>query len=286
MIEKAKAFVELVRVKHWIKNVLIFLPAVCAYRLDNWHTVLVLCLGFLSFSLLTSFVYIVNDLRDIKKDKAHPRKKKRPLPSGRIGRGEAIAIAIVMLALAVGLEFLANQNVFSLASVFLFAYAIINLGYSFGLKNVAILDVVILTAGFLLRIYYGAALVDVETSHWLFLTILSASAFLALGKRRKEMGMGRVRKVLDEYNADFLERFMTVFVALTFVFYALWATEQSNQSLLLTIPLVMIIFMRYCLDIEKTEEGDPTTIIYGDKVLIALSLLYVVSMGVFFLVIS
>lgn len=285
MIGKVKAFVELARVKHWIKNLLVFLPAICAYRLDNWHTALVLCLGFLAFSLLTSFVYIINDLRDVEKDRTHPRKKKRPLPSGRVSKNEAIIAAGVTLALSVGLELLATQNLFSSASVFLLIYAVINLGYSFGLKNIAILDVVILAAGYLLRIYYGAALVDVETSHWLFLTILSASTFLSLGKRRKEMGVGG-RKVLDEYNAEFLDRFMTVFVTLTFIFYALWASDQNNDCLLLTIPVVMIIFMRYCLDIEKTDEGDPTTVIYSDKVLIMLCLLYVILMGVFFFAVS
>lgn len=284
-MKKIVAFIELVRIKHWIKNLLIFLPAICARQI-NMDMAWQLCLGFLSFSLLTSFVYIVNDLMDITKDRAHPRKKKRPLPSGRVSKWEALILAFVMLAGSLGLECLASQGGFGWSWALLAAYAIVNLGYSFGLKNMAIIDVVLLSAGFVIRIYYGAALAGVMVSNWLFLTILSASVFLALGKRKKELATGgaAVRKVLNKYNLEFLDKFMTAFLALIFVFYSLWAVEQDNTILSMTIPLIIVIFMRYCLDIEKTGEGDPTTIVYGDKVLLCLCLVYVILMGAVFVV--
>jgi len=282
-MKKFLAVVELIRVKHWVKNVLIFLPAVCARRFEL-DVFITLCLGFFAFSFMTSFIYIVNDVRDIEKDRMHPRKKKRPLPSGRISKKVAIVLAVLMFMVSLVLQYFASGEVFGLSLMFLATYAIINLGYSFGLKNVAIIDVALLSAGFILRIYYGAALVDVVVSSWLFLTILSASVFLALGKRKKELAANgaAVRKVLNKYNLEFLDRFTAVFLAGIFIFYSLWAIEQENNYLTMTIPLVMMIFMKYCLDIEKSDEGDPTTIIYSDKILLGLAMLYIVIVGVIF----
>lgn len=282
-MKKIKAYLELIRVKHWIKNLLVFLPAVCArkFGLDVFSSLL---LGFFAFSFLTSFVYVINDVRDIEKDKAHTRKKKRPLPSGRVGKAEAIILAIVMLVGSFTLQYFASTEVFGLSLVFLLSYAVINIGYSFGLKNVAIVDVALLSAGFILRVYYGAAIVDVAVSSWLFLTILSASVFLALGKRKKELATNgaSVRKVLNEYNMEFLDKFTAVFLALIFVFYSLWAIEQGNMYFTMTVPLVMAIFMKYSLDMEKSDEGDPTTIIYSDKILLVCCAAYVVAVGAIF----
>lgn len=282
-MKKIKAYLELIRVKHWIKNLLVFLPAICAkkFGLDVFTT---LGLGFLSFSFLTSFVYVVNDLKDIDKDKMHPRKKKRPLPSGRVSKVEAAILAIVMLMGALALQYFASTEIWGVSLICLLSYAAINLGYSFGLKNVVIVDVVLLSAGFILRVYYGAALVGVAVSNWLFLTILAASVFLALGKRRKELSVNgaAVRKVLNEYNVAFLDKFTAVFLALIFVFYSLWAIEQGNNYLTMTIPLVMAIFMKYSLDMEKSDEGDPTTIIYSDKILLVFCVFYAMIVGAIF----
>ena len=282
-MKKILAFIELIRVKHWIKNVLIFLPAVCA-RKFGFDIFATLGIGFLSFSFLTSFIYVVNDLRDIEKDKAHPRKKKRPLPSGRISKKEAIAVAILMLVGSLVLGYLAFPVLMSLSTACLALYMLINLGYSFGLKNAAIIDIALLSAGFIVRVYYGAALVDVPVSNWLFLLVLSASVFLALGKRKKELSASGsvVRKVLGKYNLAFLDKFMTVFLSLIFIFYSLWVVEQDNNYLVMTIPFIIVIFMKYCLDMEKSDEGDPITLIYSDKVLFAFSALYVIVMGLIF----
>lgn len=269
-----KKYLELMRVKHWIKNLLVFLPVVCG-KIFNINSLFEVLISFLAFSFMTSFIYIVNDIRDIDKDRKHPRKKKRPLPSGKIKISTAIFIAVLMLVVSILLNTLLTNSIFNLSLVFLLIYMLTNILYSFGLKDVVIIDVFILSLGFLLRVYYGASIVDIEVSNWLFLTILTASLFLGLGKRKKEYFNNKdSRKVLNFYDGNFLDKFQYIFLALTFVFYSLWAMEQSIEYMFLTIPILMIIFMKYCLIIEKGDEGDPITILYHDKFLFLLCGLY------------
>lgn len=277
-------YLKLIRVKHWIKNILIFLPIICAGMLNS-DSIVKTILGFLSFSLISSFIYIINDIKDIEKDKNHPRKKNRPLASGVVKKHTAIAIAVVMLILSLSITIIINKSITNLSLYLLLSYMIINIAYSLGLKNVAIIDVVLLSSGFILRVYYGASLFDIDVSCWLFLTILNASLFLGLGKRRKElMNTKESRIVLKDYNESFLEKFQYLALTLTIVFYSLWTIEQNIKYLYFTIPLLMIIFMKYCLFIEKNDEGDPITVLFEDKILILLCMIYGISMILFWMV--
>lgn len=277
-------YLKLIRIKHWIKNILIFLPIICAGMLNS-DSIVKTILGFLSFSLISSFIYIINDIKDIEKDKNHPRKKNRPLASGVVKKHTAIAIAVVMLILSLSITIIINKSITNLSLYLLLSYMIINIAYSLGLKNVAIIDVVLLSSGFILRVYYGASLFDIDVSCWLFLTILNASLFLGLGKRRKElMNTKESRIVLKDYNESFLEKFQYLALTLTIVFYSLWTIEQNIKYLYFTIPLLMIIFMKYCLFIEKNDEGDPITVLFEDKILILLCMIYGISMILFWMV--
>lgn len=280
-----KKYLELIRAKHWVKNILIFIPLLCSNEI-NRNNIIKIILAFFAFSFATSFVYILNDIKDIEKDKLHPRKCKRPLPSGKIKKSIAIYIAIIMITLSIIINCFINKNILNLSLYLLLSYIIINVFYSLGLKNIAIIDVILLASGFVIRVYYGAAINDIEVSNWLFLTILNASLFLGLGKRKKELVKNKEsRKVLEEYNKDFLDKFQYIELALTLVFYSLWTMEQNTKFLVFTIPIVIIIFMRYCLIIEKSDEGDPTTILYQDKMLILLSLIYIIIMFVLLIII-
>ena len=277
-------YLKLIRIKHWIKNILIFLPIICAGMLNS-DSIVKTILGFLSFSLISSFIYIINDIKDIEKDKNHPRKKNRPLASGVVKKHTAIAIAVVMLILSLSITIIINKSITDLSLYLLLSYMIINIAYSLGLKNVAIIDVVLLSSGFILRVYYGASLFDIDVSCWLFLTILNASLFLGLGKRRIElMNTKESRIVLKDYNESFLEKFQYLALTLTIVFYSLWTIEQNIKYLYFTIPLLMIIFMKYCLFIEKNDEGDPITVLFEDKILILLCIIYGLSMILFWMV--
>lgn len=273
-----KNYLKLIRVKHWIKNVLIFIPMVCA-GIVTYDNILSCIGGFFAFSFASSFIYIINDIKDIEKDKLHPRKKNRPLPSGKVKKSIAIYIAVLMVILAITINSIINNNFLNTSLYFLIGYIIINIFYSMGLKNVAIVDIVLLASGFVIRVYYGASIINVDVSSWLFLTIMSASLFLGFGKRKKELIHSKdSRKVLQEYNEAFLDKFQYLSLCLTIVFYSLWTIEQSVKYMYLTIPLLIIIFMKYSLNIEKNDEGDPTTILYKDKMLIGLCLLYAIIM--------
>ena len=277
-------YLKLIRVKHWIKNLLIFIPLICSgfINIDN---VLNLIIGFFSFSFMSSFIYIINDIKDIEKDKLHPRKKKRPLPSGKINKKRAIIIAIILLIASLSFNYIIHKEILNTSLYLLLVYMIINVLYSMGLKNIAILDIILLATGFIIRVYYGASIINVQVSDWLFLTILNASLFLGLGKRKKELINNKdSRKVLKEYNESFLDKFQYISLGLMLVFYSLWTIEQDIKYLSLTIPLLIIIFMKYCLIIEKSDEGDPTTILYQDKMLLFLCLIYGISMIMFLVI--
>ena len=137
----------------------------------------------------------------------------------------------------------------------------------------------ILATGFVLRIYYGASLLNIEVSSWLFLTVLSFALFLGLGKRKKECQFNtNVRKALEKYSVEFLDKIQYVTLTLSLTFYSLWTIEQNIKLLNFMIPILIVIFMRYSLIIEIQDEGDPITILYSDKMLMGLCFIYVMLM--------
>ncbi len=281
-----KKYLKLIRIKHWIKNLLIFIPVMSAGVITATNLKLDI-LGFFAFSFASSFIYIINDIKDIEKDKQHPRKKLRPLASGQITKNRAIIIAILLLILSIITNLFITKSIFNLSLYFLLAYIIINISYSFGLKNIAIIDIILLASGFILRVYYGASILNIEVSKWLFLTIMSASLFLGLGKRKKELLTNKnTRNVLKEYNEEFLDKFQYLNLSMMFVFYSLWTLEQKNEYMYLTIPLLIIIFMKYSLIIEKSGEGDPTTILYQNKAFLLLCTVYATIMILLLVVIQ
>jgi len=233
-------------------------------------------LGFIAFSFGTSFIYIINDLKDIEKDKLHERKKQRPLASGKIKKKNAIIIAIISLILSLTINYIATKSFFNITTYLLLSYIISNILYTYYFKNIVIIDVAFLSLGFILRTYYGASLINIEVSDWLFLTIMSGSLFLGLGKRKKELINNiNIRHSLKNYNELFLDKFQYTTLTLTILFYSLWSMEQV---IVYTIPIIILIFMRYCLIIETNNEGDPTTVFYSDKLLIVLCLIYTIIM--------
>lgn len=270
-----RSFSKLLRVKHWVKNILVAVPLFFSQNLlqmDIWKSTV---LGFIAFSLISSCVYIINDIQDVDKDRMHPKKKFRPIASGKITVKSAYSIFAICLCVSITISYtIASMN----AVVIVLLYLFLNIAYSKGLKNKALIDVVILTSGFFLRVVYGAVISHVEISAWLYLTVISGAFYLGFGKRRNEMQQqgndGTTRKVLKSYSLSFLDKNMYVCLALTNMFYALWATSKESQAYFISVPLVMIIFMQYSLDIEGDSDGDPVEVIGQDKTLICLVLLY------------
>lgn len=273
-----KKYVKLLRVKHWIKNALIFLPLIGAYDFST-ESIVRVSLAFFAFSFMASFVYIMNDIVDVKKDKLHPRKKHRPIASGEITLTRATFISIFMIILSFVFNCFATGSVLNSALGILLLYLVNNICYSFGMKNIPIVDVSLLTAGFILRVYYGAFVVGTPVSSWLFLTVLSASLYMGFGKRRKEFNNSEeVRPVLKYYNKRFIENFMNITLTLVIVFYSFWTMEQDNVFLYGSIPMLIIIFMQYMLFMETGDEGDPVTVLFQHKSLMITALVYVVYM--------
>ena len=278
-------YIRLMRVKHWIKNFLIFLPIIFSGSfLSEIGKIFGFILGFLAFCFTCSIVYIINDIVDAPKDRLHETKKKRPIASGEIKVYEAIVFSIILLVCVIGiLVYLLNYNSWYLA-ICIIVYFVLNLAYSLKLKNYPIIDVTIIALGFLIRTIYGGILANVVISNWLYLTVLSMSFYLGLGKRRNELirynNDGKTRNVLSLYNKDFLDKNMYVCLTLTITFYALWATDLNTLAtigsniLIYTVPLIIVICMKYSSDIEQGDSGDPVEVLLKDKILMLLVLLY------------
>ena len=277
--------VRLMRPKHYIKNLLIFVSITFDRDLFDLHVLLQALLGFAAFCLLSSTVYIFNDIRDVEAYRQHEVKRRRPIASGAVPIPAAWALAAVLFAAALAIQLTA----FGLqgGSLFFFlAYFAVNLGYSLGLKHVPFLDIVLLVLGFVLRVIYGAAIVGSSTSAWVYLTVFSLSFYLGLGKRRNELAKGKdgTRKVLQYYSYEFLDKFMYLCLTLAVTFYALWSADgdivekYGTDKLIWTVPLVIIILMKYSADIESNSYGDPVDVVMHDKALLLLGVLFALVM--------
>ena len=276
-----KDYLKLARVKHYLKNILIAIPLFFSGMVFEEKNILTILFGFLTFSFICSIIYIINDIRDVEKDKLHEVKRKRPIASGKISKKKAIIFAIILGILSISIETIfigfSNYNY-----IFLIAYFILNLGYSFGLKDIPLLDVIILVSGFVLRIAYGGAIFDISVSNWLYLTVFAISFYLAFGKRRNEIlkSNGQTRKVLSYYSKDFLDKNMYLFLTIAIIFYSLWCVDpitvnNTKNMMIFTVPLVIIICLRYSMIIETDGYGDPVDVVFSDKLLIFLGILYI-----------
>lgn len=278
-----KKYIKLLRINHYVKNLLIFLPIFFNKSITDINKLIITIVGTIAFSLIASIVYIINDIKDIEKDRIHPVKKNRPIASGEISVHKAYLIILILFTIAIALLYaifiLLNSNLV-LGILYLLIYLLLNIAYSFGLKNKPIVDVVILACGFVIRVLYGGAIIDVKISSWLYLTIFAVSFYLGLGKRRNEYKKylsSETREVLKYYTKDFLDKNMYVCISLAISFYALWAKDSQNNIILWTVPVVMIMAMKYSLNIEnESSEGDPVNVILHDKMLIVLGFIYVI----------
>ena len=282
-MKKVFNYLKLMRVKHYIKNLLIFLPIIFSGKLFFSYKFFVSFFGFISFSLLSSIVYIINDYKDIDKDKKHPVKKFRPLASGVISKNDAVitiyilSIIVFLINIFLVLPLAHNINFILLEILYLF----LNVLYSFKLKDYPIIDIFILVSGFLIRLLFGGVICNIVISSWLFLTIMSLSFYMVLGKRRNELlkVSSSSRNIKKKYSKSFLDNYMNIFLALVIVFYSLWCIDQLTVNRLgdkaiYTVIFVIIILMKYSYDIEGDSFGDPVDVLYNDKVLLLLSILF------------
>lgn len=279
-----KHYLKLMRVHHYIKNLLVFAALACSGQLFNIEKLTAGIAAFIAFCMVSSVVYIINDIRDVEKDRMHPTKCKRPIAAGTVSVKSACVLAVILMVIAI----VCNCFTFQVVPTLLLAlYLILNLVYSFGLKNVPIIDVTILVAGFLIRILYGAFVTEITISNWLYLMVIALAFYFALGKRRnelKQIGEGKTRQVLKAYPVTFLDKNMGMCLTLANVFYALWSMDKTTMSfynteyLIFTVPIVLLITMKYSLNVEGESDGDPVEVLLHDKVLLILCVLYLAVM--------
>ncbi len=239
------------RPKQWVKNTLLFAALVFDHKLLTLNYLWRAGLGFVLFSLVSGVVYIVNDLVDLEKDRVHPRKRHRPLPAGELAPTFAQVSALFF---GVG-SLLAAYWLAPAFALVLFSYLLLQIGYSFYLKRIVLLDVMAIAAGFVLRVAGGVILVTAERfSPWLYICTTLLALFLALGKRRGELvlledGAGNHRESLHEYTLPLLDQLMSLVTSSTILAYALYTFSAtnlaSNTAMMLTIPFVIYGIFRY-----------------------------------------
>lgn len=266
--------IRLMRPSHWMKNVFVFAPLVFARMLTDPASVRASLLVFVAFCLLSSAVYVLNDVADRKADANHPRKRTRPVASGRVTVPSALIQASILFAASLAiLVFLPRM-----AALCAILYLVLNLGYSLGLKHVVLVDIFIIAAGFMLRVLAGARAIDVAVSEWIIVCTLFLSLFLAIAKRRSEINhTGRVdaRRVLDDYTPDLVNLIMNVSVAGTIMSYTLYTVSDhvhryfQTNKLVYTVPIVLFGIFRYLyLDEKRKTAENPVQVFARDPSLL------------------
>jgi 4-hydroxybenzoate polyprenyltransferase len=268
------------RPKQWTKNIIVFAGLIFAKKLGDPQAILLATAAFAIFCLLSSVVYVINDMLDIEADRRHPRKRFRPLAAGDITLGQARVIAGVLLLATLPPAFLLNP-VFGLVAA---VYFVSNLAYSLRLKHVVILDVFLIAAGFVLRAIAGAVVIRVEISPWFLLCTTLAALFLALTKRRHELVLlstsaANHRKILEEYSTPLLEEMVAVVTSSTVISYSLYTffapNLPENHAMMWTIPFVLYAVFRYLyLVYRKDLTGSPEEALLKDVPLLACIVLW------------
>jgi len=263
------------RPKQWPKNVFIFTALVFDEKLFTPAPLLKTIATFILFCLTSSAVYLINDLADIEKDRQHPTKRLRPLPSGQLKRSVAIAAAVLIPLITMPLFFLLDPHLGLIALV----YLLMMITYSFVLKNIVILDVLTVAAGFVLRVAAGAVVVEVERfSPWLYICATLAALFIGVGRRRHELillaeNANEHRASLSEYSLPLLDEMISVVASATIIAYSLYTFSAPNlppnHAMMLTIPFVLYGVFRYLYLIHvKSKGGAPEEIFLSDLPLI------------------
>jgi decaprenyl-phosphate phosphoribosyltransferase len=282
-----KYYLKLLRPKDWAKNLFLIVPSFFAGQFFVPSRIPHLLEGFIAFCFYASAIYIINDYRDIEEDRRHPVKCNRPLASGKVKKPVAVMICVGLIIFGSLLGWQADQHLLFLFILVL--YFSINLAYSFGLKNIAILDILILSTGFVLRVKGGAAISDVDATEWLIIMTFLLSLFMAIAKRRDDLLLKSstgtdMRKSMRGYNLDFLNTMLGLSSAIIIVAYINYTvspvtvTRLGTHRLYYSSLFVIAGLMRYLqITFVLKKSGSPTEILYKDYFIQATLILWVLS---------
>lgn len=276
---KFLGLIKLTRPKHWLKNLIIFAPLIFSGNLLTQSDWLPVIYTFLSFCFISSSIYCLNDIIDCEKDLLHPIKKNRPLPSKCVQKNEAFLLSITLALAAFLFSMLANLNI----TLTIFLYLCLNIFYSVKGKRIVIFDVILISIGFVLRIFAGSNAIGIEPSGWILITTFFATLLLALSKRRNELcALGEqchnFRQTLGEYNTSLLDQLIISSATITIISYSLYTLDakvikQFNTTMLpYTIPFVVFGIFNYLKTIYATNETDPVAMINKPATILSILL--------------
>lgn len=260
------------RLKHWAKNSFVFAPLFFAWMIFDVNAVINAVIAFFAFSLVSSTIYIMNDIHDREADRAHPKKCNRPIAAGIIKVPVAVAVAVILMGVSTGISFCVEPYfIFSTA-----AYFLLNVFYTFRGKNIVIIDAFCIAMGFVLRVVGGAFAIGVVPSGWIIMTTFFFTLFMGFGKRRNELlslkeKKGAHRKVLEFYTDTLLNQFILSCGTISIISYTLYTLSatvaekfHTGDKLVFTIPFVAFVIFRYMYLLWSSEDGDPTDVIFKD----------------------
>jgi decaprenyl-phosphate phosphoribosyltransferase len=283
-------FLKLLRIPHWVKNLFMLLPLFFAGKLFERELVMQALAGFFCFSAVASGIYILNDYRDIESDRLHPTKKNRPLASGKVSPTFALLTASFLFIIGLtGSWFLAHRFL-----ALLVVYVVMNFGYSFGLKHIAVLDTVIIATGFVIRILAGGAVTGIFVSHWIVLMTFLLALLLGFAKRRDDVLIflesgKKMRRSVDGYNLEFINLSMVMMAGVVIVAYLMYvmsdevnARWQAPNLYVTAFPVIMGILRYLQLTFVKGQSGNPTKILLKDRI---IQLVLISWMALFYLII-
>lgn len=272
-IEEFLGLIKLIRPKQWVKNGFVFAPLLFAGEFLNIESAYLTLLASIAFCIAASAVYILNDFKDIEKDRKHPTKSKsRPLATGQVRPKTAIYLLILLYLILLSFWLYIPSVMFVIL-----IYLLINWGYTFKLKNEPVLEIFIVASGFVLRVYSGALAIAVPISEWMFITTLSISLYLASIKRRQEIIINKShgRDVLAKYSIELVDRFAEMSAIMAIVFYSLYVMAVQPQ-LVVSIPFVVYGLFRYWYLVDVLNEGEsPTDALLQDIQLLLTVILWI-----------
>lgn len=277
-------YLKLLRVKQYVKNLFLFLPLFFSANLLELNLLLKVALGAIIFSLASSSIYILNDIKDVNEDRCHPQKCKRPIASGEVSIPSAIFIAVCLLITSLFAAFILNKNF----AVCILTYLLLNFLYSARLKHIAIVDIIIISCGFVIRVIAGGILVNIIPSQYLILLTFLISIFIALAKRYDDVLLDskglQTRKNIDGYNKEFILAAIAITAAINIVTYILYTlsdeiiSQFNSQYIYLTSIFVVTGFLRYLqLTFVENDSCSPTNILYKDKFILTTLALWFIS---------
>lgn len=280
------AWLRAMRPKQWVKNILVFAAPVAAGALFDPRVLINSLWAFVAFSLISASIYLINDIRDVDADRLHPKKRFRPIAAGELGARTATALAGVTMIASLAL----GWWVAPMLGITLAVYWVLQVGYSMFLKHQPIIDLAMVTSGFLLRAVAGGVASGIELSQWFLLVASFGSLFMVAGKRYSEMkelgSEAGTRAALERYSLSYLRFVWAISCSIVIMSYSLWTFEhRANEpwgvawTTISIVPFTLAL-LRYAMDIDAGNAGEPEDVVLNDRVLQGLAVLWMIPLGI------